>query len=83
MKSLYLSKEFTPRIVAALQELAGGRKTQVLPALQLQNIFVEELEPAGDVQEDIGRFVAERQLSGHSIIVSNWERDPGRERDLS
>jgi hypothetical protein len=79
-RTLYLSKEFAPRIVAALQELVGGRTTEVLPTLQ--NIFLEEVEPAGHVQEDNGKIVAARQLSGHTITVSHWETDPRRERDL-
>jgi hypothetical protein len=80
VKNLYLSKEFAPRIVAALQELDGGRTTEVLPTLQ--NIFLEEVEPGGRVQEDIGRIVAARQVSGHTITVSHWERDPIQELDL-
>ena len=77
VKNLYLSKEFMRRIMPALQDLDGGRTTEVLPTLQ--NIFLEEVEPGGRVQEDIGRFVAARQLSGHTITVSHWERDPIRE----
>jgi hypothetical protein len=80
VKNLYLSKEFAPRIVAALQELVGGRTTEVLPTLQ--NIFLEEIQPAGRVQEDIGRFVGARQLSGHSITVSHWQRDARLGTDL-
>jgi hypothetical protein len=53
--------------VPALQE--------VLPALQ--NIFLEGLQPSGPVQEDLGKFVAARQLSGHPIAVSPWERESG------
>ena len=74
VKNLHLSKEIVPRIAPALQELVGNRTTEVLPTLQ--NIFLEEVEPAGRVQEDIGRFVAARQLSGHTITVSHWEKDP-------
>ena len=80
VKNLYLSKEFAPRIVAALQELVGGRTTEVLPTLQ--NIFLEEVEPGGRVQEDIRRIVAARQVSGHTITISHWERDPARELDF-
>jgi hypothetical protein len=80
VRNIYLSKEFAQRIVAALQELVGGRTTEVLPTLQ--NIFLEEVEPGGHVQEDIGRIVAARQLSGHTITVSHWKRDLIRERDL-
>jgi hypothetical protein len=71
-KNLYLSKEFALRIALALQELSGGRTTGVLPTLQ--NIFLEELQPSGPVQESIGKFVAERRLSGHLITISLWER---------
>jgi hypothetical protein len=70
VKNLYLSKELAPHIVPALQELVGGRTTAVLPALQ--NILLEELE-SGPVQEGVGKFVAARQLFGHSITVSHWE----------
>ena len=80
VKNLYLSEEFAPRIVAALQELDGGRMTEVLPTLQ--NIFLEEIEPGGHVQEDIERIVAARQVSGHTITVSHWERDLIQELDL-
>ena len=81
IKNLYLSKEFAPRIVAALQELVGGRTTEVLPTLR--NIFLEEVEPGGRVQRDIGKIVAARRLSGHTITVSNWERTPMQERHFS
>ena len=73
VKNLYLSKEFAPGVVAALQELVGGRITEVLPGLQ--NIFVEGLEPSGPLQENIGRFVAARRLSGHPIAFSDWDKD--------
>ena len=72
VKNLYLSEEFAPHIVPALQELIGGRTTEVLPTLQ--TIFLEGLS-SGPVQEGIGKFVAARQLSGHPITVSLWERD--------
>jgi hypothetical protein len=70
VKNLYLSKEFAPGIAAALQELVGGRITEVLPALQ--NIFVKGFEPSGAFQKNIGQFVDARQLSGHLIAISDW-----------
>jgi hypothetical protein len=70
VKNLYLSKEFAPGIAAGLQELVGGRITEVLPSLQ--NIFVEGLETSGPFQENIGQFVAARLLSDHPIAISVW-----------
>jgi hypothetical protein len=52
--------------------LVEERMTEVLPILQ--NIFLEELQPSGPVQEGIGQFVAARRLSGHPITVSSWVR---------
>ena len=72
VKNLYLSQEFARRIAPALQELVGGRTTEVLPTLQ--NIFLEGLQPSGPDQEGIVKFVAARQLSDHPITVSLWER---------
>ena len=59
--------------VLVLQELVGGRTTGVLPILQ--NIFLEGLRPSGPVQEAIGQFVAARQVAGHPVIVTRWERE--------
>jgi hypothetical protein len=74
VKNLYLFKEFAPGIAAALLELDGGRITEVLPSLR--NIFVRGLEPSGPFQEKIGQFVAARQLSSHTITISDWDPDP-------
>ena len=73
VKHLYLNKEFAPGIAAAMQELGEGRITEVLP--NLQNIFVEGLEPWRSFQKQIGQFVAARQLLGRSIAISIWD-DP-------
>ena len=75
VKDLYLSNAFAPSIAAALQELVGGRITEVLPSLQ--NIFVQRRELSGSFDENIGRFVAARQLSEHPITVSDWDKDSG------
>jgi hypothetical protein len=71
VKNLYICKVFAPGIADALQELVEGRITEVLPSLE--NIFVEELGPG--FLQDIGQFVAARQLSGHTIVVSAWVSD--------
>jgi hypothetical protein len=72
VENLYLSKEFARRIVPALQELVGGRTTEVFPALQ--NIFLEGLQPSGSVQEGIAHFAATRQATSHPITISRWDR---------
>ena len=73
VESLFLSREFAPGIAAVLQGLVGGRITEVLP--NLQNIFVEGLEPSGPIQENIVQFVAARRLSDHPIAFSVWDKD--------
>jgi hypothetical protein len=70
VKNLYLNKKVAPRIVPALQELIGSRATEVLP--NLQNIFLQGLEPSGPVQEGIQQFVATRQVISNAIAVSPW-----------
>ena len=71
VKDLYISEKFAPGIGAALRELVGI--TEVLPSLQ--NIFVEELVPSRPFQENIGHFVAARELSGNPIAISGWYRE--------
>ena len=73
VKNLYLSEQYALRIGPALQELVGGRTTEVLPALQ--NIFLKGHEPSGPVQEGIGQFVASRQVTSRPIAVSRWDED--------
>lgn len=70
-RKLYLSKEFSPRIVPALKELVGGRTTEVLPTLQSLSL---EAQPSWPVQEAVGDFLAARQLSGQPIAVSSREK---------
>jgi hypothetical protein len=72
VENLFLSKEFASGIAAALQELVAAEIAEVL--LSLQNIFVEGLEPSGLFQENIEQFLAARQLSGHPIAISVWDR---------
>ena len=73
VKNLYLSEGIMLSVAHALQELSGESVTEVLPALQ--NIFLEGLQPSGPVQEAIGTFIAARQLSGHPVVVHDWERE--------
>ena len=67
-KSLHLSKKIAPLIVPSLQELVGGRTTEVLPVLE--KIFLEGFEPSGPVQDGIVQFVAARQATGNPVAVS-------------
>jgi hypothetical protein len=72
VKKLYLSELYARLIAPALQELVGGRTTEVLPSLQ--NIFLERLQTSGPVQVGIRQFVTMRQAS-HPIVVSPWDGD--------
>ncbi len=56
VKNLYLLEEFVPSIALALQELVGGRTTEVLPTLE--NIFLEWLPPLGPLHDFIEKFIA-------------------------
>ncbi len=71
VKDLYPSREIASRIAPALQDLVGERVT-VFHALP--NFFLEEPYPPALAQDAIGQFVAARQLPGHPITVSPWDR---------
>ena len=70
VKGLYISREFVTEVASAL---VGERVTEVFPALR--TLFLEETLSTGPLQEII-EFVAARQVAGHPISVSNWERKP-------
>ena len=72
VKNLRLSEEFAPGIALALQDVVGDRIAVVMPCLQ--NIFVEALEPSGPFQKNIAQFVTARQLSGHPVAISTWNK---------
>jgi len=74
LKDLYLGERLVFHYADALQELAGERVKEVLPALQ--RLFIEgleRLEPSGPTQEALGKFVAARQLSGLPVVVHSWD----------
>jgi hypothetical protein len=73
VKNLYLSKQFSPCVAPALQELTGGRTTEVLPALQ--NVLLEGFQPSEPVQEGIAQFIFARQLANRPVAISVWDRD--------
>ena len=72
VKNLYVCEKFAQCIAFALQELVVERVTEVFPALE--TLFLEELQPSGPVQEAIGKFVTARELLGHPVAVSQWNR---------
>ena len=76
VKNLYVSREFVPRIAPAFQGLVGERVLEVFPSLQ--NIFLEDLpgQESGFVPEAMRHFIAARQLSTDSCImtISHWTR---------
>ena len=78
VKDLYLSKQFTPRIARALQELTGGRTTEMFPTLE--NLFWQQSRPSEPVHEGIVQFISARQLTDRPIALSVWERDAAQER---
>jgi hypothetical protein len=70
VKSLYLSKLSSPCIALALQELTGGRTTEVL--LALKNVLLEEFPPSEPVQKCITRFISARRLTNSPVAISAW-----------
>ena len=74
VKNLYLSSDIARCIVPAPQELVGvgARATEVLPTIQ--NVFLEELQPSGPVEEGIQQIVSVRQVAGHPIAVSYGQK---------
>src|SRR5712672_700187 len=70
LKNLYLTDQVARRVCSALQELSGGRATEVLPALR--NLFVTGFS-LRTLQEAMMPFVAARQLSGHPMVVDRWK----------
>ena len=72
VKNLYVCEKFAECIAFALQELVVERVTEVF--LALETLFLEELQPSGPVQEAIEKFVTARELLGHPVAVSQWNR---------
>ena len=72
MKNLYLSEQFAPCIVPALQELTEERTTEVL--LTLQNIFLKGFQPLEPVHEGITQFISAQQLTNRPVTISVWDR---------
>ena len=63
------SKNSVRLVAPALQELTGGRATEVLPALQNLFLDTEDWQPSGPVKEAIEQFIDARKLCGHPVTV--------------
>ena len=61
-------------VVPVLQELAGERATEVLPALQNLSLGGYRSQQWGPVKEAIEQFIAARQLFGHPVTVYHKSR---------
>ena len=74
VKRIYVSWDYTPHLIPALQKLVEERVTELLPTLQTVFLedFVEDDPSFGPIQEAIGQFVAARQLVGQPIAFSLW-----------
>jgi hypothetical protein len=68
VKDLVLRGGSLPLIAPAPEDLAGGRVTEVLPALQ--NLFIQSRRrPSESVKKAIGKFISARRISGRPVSV--------------
>jgi hypothetical protein len=72
VKHLYISRYSTPRVTPALHELVRERAMEVLPDLQI--LYLEELPVPKPIGRFIEQFIDARQLAGHPVAVSPWEK---------
>ena len=70
VRTLRISRALQSLIVPALQELAGERATEVLPALD--SLYLE-YQPSESEQQAIEPFVAARQYSDRPVAVNLWK----------
>ena len=70
VKNLYLSKRLALHVAPALQELAGERVREVLPALQ--TIFIVESPLSKPVIAAFEPFITARRLSNHPVAIQVW-----------
>ena len=67
VKDLVLSEKSLRLIAPALNELDEDSITEVLPALQ--NIVIQGPQPSEPDNEEIGKFIATRQLLSSPVTV--------------
>jgi len=73
VKYLCLSEKFARHIAPYLQELVGGRTTEVLPALQSLLLNKHPSVPF-KASESIRKFIVARQLSNHPVAIKITKR---------
>jgi len=67
IQDLLLREKSIQHVAPALEQLAGERVTETLPALQ--NIFLQGPQPSDPVKKMIGKFVAARQHFNRPVAV--------------
>jgi hypothetical protein len=67
VKNMSISEGVAPRAAPPLMALTEERVTEVFPTLQ--NIFVEELQSMGHIQEALDHFAALQRISGFPIAI--------------
>ena len=78
VENLYLSEAVAWSVTPVLGEISAGGSAVtargVLPALQ--TAFIENYDRAAykRVREAMGKFIAERELSGHPVVVCTWNK---------
>ena len=76
VRNLYICEGFTECIAPAIQYLQQDEELVVIDMFPfLERLYLEELQLSGPDQEAIGQFIAARQLLGHPVAVSHWERE--------
>lgn len=75
VKKLYISKEFLPRVIPALQELVGDRATEVLPSLQKLYLHGIETEYGRSVEEGLHQFLNAQLDAGRFVDAFHWRRE--------
>ena len=70
VKDMTLEFEHSVRVVApALQELAGEKATEALPALRDIFLRTYDWQPPAPVKEEIDQFIAVRQVNGRPVTI--------------
>jgi hypothetical protein len=72
VKRIYVSWEYTPHLILALQNLVKSNRIVAHPTNCFLRGSVETDPSFGPIQEAIGRFVAAQQLVGQPIAFSLW-----------